>query len=105
MRFMSFYTPANAGPPDAAHMEAMGKLVADMTAAGTLIATGAMVGDGIRLQRAGTDYTVREGVAPAGKELGFAILEARSTEHVIELAKDFLKVAGDGESYLRPLMG
>jgi hypothetical protein len=105
MRFISFYTPANAGPPDAEHMAAMNKLVADMTASGSLVATGAMIGENISVRLANGDFTVKKGVAAASKEIGFAILEAQSPDHVIELTKTFLKVAGEGESFVRPLLG
>ena len=34
---------------------------------------------------------------------GFAILEAKSKAHAIELAKEFLKVAGEGECEIRQI--
>jgi hypothetical protein len=47
--------------------------------------------------------SVTDGPFTESKELvgGFAILRANSKEEAIQLAKDFLQVAGDGECELR----
>jgi hypothetical protein len=60
---------------------------------------------GAKVRRAGGDYAVTDGPFTEAKEVvgGFAILEARSKEHAIELNKRFLAVAGDGEVELRQL--
>lgn len=49
--------------------------------------------------------TVKDGPFAESKEVvgGFAILEARSKAHAIELAKEFLEVAGDGECEIRQI--
>ena len=36
---------------------------------------------------------------------GFAVLNAKTKQHVIEIAKEFLALAGDGESEIIPLLG
>ena len=48
-----------------------------------------------------------DGPFTESKELiaGFAVLEVKSKEEVIEIARRFLKVAGDGECELRQMMG
>jgi hypothetical protein len=48
-------------------------------------------------------FTVTDGPFTETKELvaGFAIVEATSKEHAVELAKRFLAVVGEGESEIR----
>jgi len=48
---------------------------------------------------------VKDGPFTEAKEVvgGFAILQARSKEHAIELAKAFLDVAGEGECEIRQI--
>jgi len=104
MQFLSFYTPANPGMPSADEQARMGKLIEDMRKDGTLVATGAMMGGVTTVRLANGDFTVKTG-EPTTNAVGFAITEARSMEHAIELTKTFLKVAGDGESTIRALMG
>lgn len=49
--------------------------------------------------------TETDGPFTESKEVvgGFAILEAKSKAHAIELVKEFLAVAGDGECELRQI--
>jgi hypothetical protein len=49
--------------------------------------------------------TVTDGTFAESKEVvgGFALLEASSKEHAIQLTKEFLDVAGDGECEIRQL--
>jgi hypothetical protein len=112
MRFLSMYTPdpKSAGaPPSKEHMEEMGKLIAEATKAGVLLATGGLLpisAGGARVRRAGAEITVTDGPFTEAKELiaGFAVLEAKSKAEAIEMVRDFLKVAGDGESDLRQII-
>ena len=111
MRVLSLYTPdpsTPAGPPSAQHMSEMGKLVDEMTRAGVLIATGAFVASslGARVRASAGRITVSEGTAPKPGDavVGFALLEVKSKPEMLEVAKRFLKVAGDGECELRVLM-
>jgi hypothetical protein len=87
-------------------MEQMGRLVEDMMKAGTLITTGGLIPGSFRVNSSGGKITVTDGPFAEAKEFvgGFAILEAKSKEDVIEMSKRFLKVAGDGESELRQIM-
>jgi hypothetical protein len=57
------------------------------------------------VRKSGNAITVTDGPFTEAKEVvgGFAILEARSKEHVIELAREFLQVAGDGECEIRQI--
>jgi hypothetical protein len=88
-------------------METMGKLIDEMKKAGTLIATEGCLPSalGARVRISGDKFTVTDGPFTEAKEVvgGFALLEARSKAHAIELTKTFLKVAGDGECEIRQL--
>jgi len=112
MRYFSIYRPdpTKAGsPPDPDHMRKMGKLMDESTKAGTLIATGALLPlsqGGARVRKEEGSITVVDGPFTESKELvaGWAILEGRSREHAIELVRQFLDVAGDGECELHQIM-
>jgi hypothetical protein len=85
----------------------MGKLIDEMTEAGTLIATEGCLPSalGARVRRSSGKVVVTDGPFVETKEVvgGFAILEARSKEEAIELARIFLDVAGDGECEIRQI--
>jgi hypothetical protein len=57
------------------------------------------------VRKSGGKLTVVDGPFTESKEVvgGFAILEAKSKEDAIRLAREFLKVAGDGECELRQI--
>jgi hypothetical protein len=103
MKFLTFYHPEKLTPPTAKHIAAMGQLIEEMTKAGTLIETGAVPTTGFRVRRSGEKLTVTDGPFAESKEVivGYALIEAKSKEHVIELTKRFLEIAGDGESDIR----
>ena len=101
MRFISVYTHKPAGgPPSPELIAKMGALIEEGTKAGWLIATdGVQAGtEGLRVHSANGEITVTDGPFAEAKEVvgGYAIMEARSREHVLELTRRFLKVAGDG---------
>ncbi len=108
MRFLSIYKTVERNvPPSQEEMAEMGKLIQDGMQAGWLIATEGCLPSalGARVRKAGGNVTVSDGPFTEAKELvgGFAILQANSKEEAIQLTKDFLKVAGDGECELRQL--
>jgi hypothetical protein len=108
MRFLSIYKSVERNtPPSLEHMTAMGKLIEESMKAGVLVATEGCLPTvlGARVRRSGTETAVTDGPFTESKEVvgGFAILEASSKEHAIELAKQFLDVAGDGECEIRQL--
>jgi hypothetical protein len=112
MKYLSMYTPDPklAGiPPSQEHMAAMGKLIEESMKAGILVATGGLqplAKGGARVKRSGNEITAIDGPFSETKEVvgGFAILEAKSKEEVIDITKRFLKVAGDGECELHQIM-
>ena len=110
MRYLALYTPdkSRAGvPPTQEHMEQMGRLIEEMMKAGALITTGGLLPGGFRVKSSGGRISITDGPFSEAKEVvgGFAILEAKSKEDVIELSTRFLKVAGEGQSELHQIMG
>ncbi len=80
-------------------MADMGRLIDEMTRAGTLIETAGLkpLADGVRVKlEKGGRITVVDGPYAEAKEVigGYAILEATSKAHAIELTRRFLEVHG-----------
>ena len=108
MKFLSIYKTAEHGtPPTPEFIAQMNALIDEMKSAGTLIATEGCLPSaaGARVRRSGDKLTVTDGPFAEAKEVvaGFALLEAESKEHAIQLAKRFLEVAGDGETEIRQI--
>jgi hypothetical protein len=108
MKFLSIYkTAERSAPPSQEEMSKMGKLIEEGMKAGWLLATEGCLPSalGARVRLSGGKLTVTDGPFTEAKELvgGFAILRTNSKEEAIELAKQFLPVAGDGECELRQL--
>ena len=106
MKFLSIYKSVERNtPPSAEEMAAMGKLIEEGFRAGWLVATEGCLPSalGARVLRSAGKLSVTDGPFTESKEVvgGFAILKANSKEEAIQLAKDFLKIAGDGECELR----
>ncbi|HYM74569.1 MAG TPA: YciI family protein [Candidatus Dormibacteraeota bacterium] len=106
MRFLSIYkTVERSTPPSPEEMATMGNLIEQELKKGRLLATEGCLPSklGARVRRSGGNISVTDGPFSESKEVigGFAILEANSKEEAIQIAKDFLKVAGDGECELR----
>ena len=108
MKFLSIYKTEERGiPPSQEEMAKMGKLVEDGLKAGFLLATEGCLPSalGARVRISGGNLTVTDGPFTEAKEVvgGFALLRANSKEEAIELVKNFLQVAGDGECELRQI--
>ena len=108
MRFLSVYKAKETNaPPTPAEMETMGKLIEEMMKAGTLIATEGCLpsATGARVRNSNGRLVVTDGPFTESKELiaGFALLEAESKDHAIELTKRFLQVVGEGECEIRQI--
>ena len=108
MRFLSIYkTVERNTPPTQQETTAMGKLIEEGMKAGWLLGTEGCLPTalGARVRRSGGQINVTDGPFTEAKEMvgGFALLKANSKEEAIELARQFLKVAGDGECELRQL--
>jgi len=85
----------------------MGKLIEDWMKAGTLLAVEGRMPSvtGARIRQSNGKVIVTDGPFAETKEVigGLAILQANSKEYAIELVKEFLGQAGDGECELRQL--
>jgi hypothetical protein len=108
MRFLSIYQTAERNtPPTQQEMDAMGKLIEEGMKAGWLLATEGCLPTalGARVRRSSGKVSVTDGPFTESKEVvgGFAILRANSKAEAIELARQFLQVAGEGECELRQL--
>lgn len=109
MKFISIFThePVNR-PPTAAEMAAMGKLVEDGMKAGWLLATEGVSfgGASVRVHRSSAGkVTVTDGPFAEAKEVigGYALMKAASKEEIVELTRNFLKVAGQGTCEIHQL--
>jgi len=104
---MCFYRPGKetTAPPSQREMEEMGKLIEESMKSGTLLATEGCLPSarGARIRLAGGKFIVTDGPFTESKELvaGFALIKAKSKEEAIEYTKNFLKIAGDGETEIR----
>jgi hypothetical protein len=108
MRFLSIYKTVETGvPPTAEHIAKMGKLIEESMKAGVLLATEGCLpsAKGARVRLSGGKVTMTDGPFTESKELiaGFALLQAKSKEEAIQICKDFLQVAGDGECEIRQI--
>ncbi len=102
----------NAPPPQAL-MDAMGKYVTESLASGTVVDTAGLrpSRDGARVRLAGGRLTTTDGPFTEAKEIigGYAIFEARSKEHAVQLGNEFMELHRrhwpefEGECEIRPL--
>ena len=108
MKFLSLYKSVERGvPPSQEEMARMGKLVEEGMKAGWLLGTEGCLPSalGARVRLTDGKISVTDGPFTESKEVvgGFAILQGNSKAEVIELAKQFLGVAGEGECEIRQL--
>jgi len=108
MKFLSIYKNVERNtPPSPEEMATMGKLVEQGFKEGWLLATEGCLPSklGARVRKSGSNISVTDGPFAESKEVvgGFAILKANSKAEAIQMAKDFLKVAGEGECELRQI--
>jgi hypothetical protein len=109
MRYLCIYKPSKAEgqPPTEEEMAAMGKFIDEVSKAGVLLATEGCLpsSKGARVRQTNGKHIVTDGPFTETKEIvgGFAILQVKSKDEVIEWNKRFLRVAGDGEVEVREL--
>jgi hypothetical protein len=107
MRFLCLYKPSKmeGAPTTQEDMETMGKFVEEMMQSGKLLATEGCLPSvkGARVRLSDGKFSVVDGPFTEAKELvaGFALLRTESKEEAIELTKQFLNAAGDGETEIR----
>lgn len=102
---MRYLMTSNAGSstPDEKLFAEMGRFIEELTASGVLLATGGLGPDTIRVSSSGDEITVTDGPFAEAKEAvaGFALVEVRSQEEAVELARRFRRIVGDGESRIQ----
>ena len=114
MRYLSFVkAPMNQGAPPQALMDAMGKLMAESFADGTLVQTGGLAPAAAmtRVRVSGGKVTVLDGPFTEAKEVigGYAMLEYATLEAAIESSRKFMQMHADtwpgwvGECELRAI--
>lgn len=108
MKFLSIYKSAERGClPTQEEMAIMGKLIEKWMKAGSLLATEGCLPSvtGARIRLSEGELTVTDGPFTESKEVvgGFALLRTKSKEEAVELVKEFIRVAGDGECELRQI--
>ena len=105
MRYLMISTGGDE--PDEKLYTEMGKFIEELTAAGVLLATGGLEPSGIRMTSSGGEISVTDGPFAEAKEAaaGFALVEVRSKEEAIELARRFRTIVGDGESVIQQVFG
>ena len=106
MRYLCLYRAAageEGGLPDPEHMAAMGRLVEEMTAKGSLLGTEplGLRADSAIVIRTGESYVAAD---VEGRMSGYAIIQAADKDEAIALCKTFLAHAGDGSSEIRPIL-
>jgi len=100
MKFLMTYK-GNDRNPTPETMAAIGKFGYEMSQKGVLLMTGGLVrpNTGTQLKYEGGKHSVTDGPFPETKELidGFALIRAGSKQEAIELAQQFMSIAGEGE--------
>lgn len=108
MRYLSIYKSRERGtPPTQEEMDRMGKLIEEGMKNGSLLSVEGCLpsATGARVRQSNGEVTVTDGPFTEAKEVvgGLAVLQASSKAEAIQLVKDFLEVAGDGECEIRQL--
>jgi hypothetical protein len=106
MRYLMLQMASDQAPDEQLFAE-MGRFIEEMTASGVLLATGGLDPAGTRLVSDGGEVTVTDGPFTEAKEAvgGFALVEVRSKEEAVELARRFRGIVGDGESRIHQVFG
>jgi hypothetical protein len=95
-------------PPSPERMAKIGQVIEEMTKAGVVVAMDGLLpsSKGFRIRSSGGKVTVTDGPFTEAKEIiaGYAIVEAKSKEEAVELAKRFWEAHGDGEGEVLQVM-
>jgi hypothetical protein len=105
---MRFLMTINGGgpPPDEQLYKDMAELVEEMTRAGVLLATGGL-DRGTHISASGGKMTLTDGPFTESKEVivSFALVEVRSKDEALEVARRFWELVGEGEGDVRQVFG
>jgi hypothetical protein len=102
MRFlMTYQAKPGSPPPTIEQMQKIGTYTEKMMKSGVVIMTGGLVRPttGTRIRMSAGQFSVTDAPLPETKELidGFALIEVKSKEEAVEIARSFMEVAGDGD--------
>ena len=105
MRFL-MTTNGPATTPDQQVFEEMGRFVEELSRNGVLLAAGGL-DSGTHVSSAGGTVTFTDGPFAEAKEVivSFALVDVRSHDEAIELARRFWKIVGDGDGDIRQVFG
>ena len=105
---MRFLMTVNGGgrPPDEQLYAEMGRFIEELTRAGVLLATGGL-DRGTHVSASGGNVTFTDGPFAESKEVivSFALVDVRSQQEALVLARRFWKLVGDGEGDIRQVVG
>jgi hypothetical protein len=99
MRFLTLYTPADPDKRTPQSGAKMGAFVQDAVKSGVLVATGGVIPSimtGTRLAAGKLHVETAPFASDSRKAGGWAILDVKSPEHLEQVTRQFLEVAGDG---------
>jgi len=105
VRFLMTVNGGGRQPDEQLYAE-MGRFVEELTRAGVLLATGGL-DRGAHVVASGGNIKLTDGPFTESKEqiVSFALLEVRSRDEALELARRFWKMVGDGEGDIRQVYG
>jgi hypothetical protein len=105
MRFMMIYTPSTPVPPKPQTMAEIGRFSEEMKQSGVLVSTGGLLPQGGRLKLSNGNLT--DGPFAEGKEvvIGWALVDVKTKEEAMEIARRFMRIAGDGDGEVRQVIG
>jgi hypothetical protein len=99
MKFLMTYEPAVKEPPTPEKMAKLAEFGQESAKAGILLMTGGLTrpSKGTRLKMSGGQFTV-DGPYAETKEVidGFALIDVRSLDDALEVARRFMAIVGDG---------
>lgn len=109
MKFLMMVRPGAEAPGECNESPELTQLRQELTKSGELLMTAGLtpLSDGARLSGADGRIAVTDGPFAEAKEVigGFALVEARSKAHAIELGKRFITAVGGGiEVEIRQVM-
>jgi len=106
VRFLMTINGGGRQPDEALYAE-MGRFVEELTRAGVLLATGGLDTSGTRMEATDGAMRVIDGPYAESKEtiVSFALVDVRSKDEAIELARRFWAIAKDGTGDIRQVHG
>jgi hypothetical protein len=105
MRFLMTVNGGGAAPDEQMYAE-MGRFVEELSRTGVLLATGGL-DRGTHVVASGGNVTLTDGPFAESKEVivSFALIDVRTRDEAVELARRFWKIVRDGEGDIRQVFG